>query len=40
MPVAVILAASAAALVAVSLLTRPPGDEVLARFFPLAAEGA
>jgi len=34
MPVGVILAASTAAMVLVSLITRPPGEEVLARFFP------
>ena len=34
MPVAVILAVSAAAMVAGSLLTKPPAPEVLRRFFP------
>ena len=34
MPVAVILAVSAVAMVAGSLLTRPPAPEVLRRFFP------
>jgi SSS family solute:Na+ symporter len=37
LPVAVIVAASAAAMVGVSLLTRPPGPEALARFFPAEA---
>jgi SSS family solute:Na+ symporter len=40
MPVAAILAAAAAVLVAVSLATRPPRAEVLARFFPPAAGAA
>jgi SSS family solute:Na+ symporter len=34
MPVAVIFGASSAALILVSLVTAPPEDEVLARFFP------
>ncbi len=34
MPVAVVLLGSMAALIAVSLLTRPPTDRVLTRFFP------
>ncbi len=34
MPVAVIFLASCAALVVVSLMTRPPSGEVVARFFP------
>jgi SSS family solute:Na+ symporter len=34
MPVAIMFALSAVTLVVVSLLTRPPSDEVLARFFP------
>ena len=34
MPVAVILAASSVAMIVVSLLTRPPDNERLARFFP------
>jgi SSS family solute:Na+ symporter len=37
LPVAVIVAASAAAMVGVSLLTRPPGPEARARFFPAEA---
>lgn len=37
MPVTVILAASAAALVLVSLVTRPPSPEVVERYFPAAA---
>jgi SSS family solute:Na+ symporter len=37
LPVAVIVAASAAAMVGVSLLTRPPGPEALARLFPAEA---
>jgi len=38
MPVVILLGASTLALVSVSLVTRPPGDEVLARFFPQARQ--
>jgi SSS family solute:Na+ symporter len=34
MPVAVIVTASALAMVAGSLLSRPPGDAILRKFFP------
>ena len=33
MPVAVILAASTAAMISVSLLTEPPDEEIVAQFF-------
>ena len=39
MPVAVIFLASCAAMVVVSLITRPPGDEVVREFFPESASG-
>lgn len=37
LPVATMVAASTIALIAVSLVTKPPGEETLARFFPGAA---
>ena len=40
MPVALIFAASTAALVVVSLLTSPPPREHVARFFPTGSTGA
>ena len=39
MPVASMIACSTAALIVVSLITRPPGEETLVRFFPLKKAG-